>query len=129
MNEMDLEKSRAFHRATAVPRGPCRLMTDLEITKCFARLRANRYAHPATLTDAVGPGSLKAVIRSVEHNEQVDVVRGDLVFPSRLMEVRMLFRVGDCCFPAAGKYEAVLTVDGEWVAHRRLRVYQRQEGS
>ena len=77
------------------------------------------------LTDGLGPGKLKVVIRSMESSEQIDVVQGEVVFPNRLMEVRMLFRVDECRFPAAGSYEAVLTVDGEWIAHRSFRVVQK----
>jgi hypothetical protein len=39
----------------------------------------------------------------------------------------VLFRVNSCSFPAPGEYQITLFLDGEWLAHRRLQVIERQE--
>jgi hypothetical protein len=48
-------------------------------------------------------------------------------FPNRLTEVRVLFRVNRCAFPAPGVYQVALYVDGDWVAHRLLSVAAAEE--
>ena len=37
-------------------------------------------------------------------------------------EVHVFLRISDLVFPIPGQYQLILLVDGEWVAHRRLRV-------
>jgi hypothetical protein len=36
------------------------------------------------------------------------------------------FRVNRCTFPLSGVYQLTLFLDGEWLAHRRLEVIERQ---
>jgi hypothetical protein len=82
----------------------------------------------ATLTDGLGEGVIELTLTRLETDEEVYTIRRSLRFPDRFMEVRAFFRLAECTFPASGAYVFSLLIDGEWVAHRRLRVYSR-EGS
>ena len=85
-----------------------------------------RFALHAVLTDGEGEGIIDVVILRLETDEEVYSARGRLRFPHRLTEVRVLFRLGDCSFPSPGNYEAILLVDGEWVARRKFSVIERE---
>ncbi len=41
----------------------------------------------------------------------------------------ILFRLANCAFPAPGAYLFTVTVDGDWVAHRRLRIGEMEVSS
>src|SRR5579885_2861383 len=63
----------------------------------------------------------------LEMDEEVYSLRRPLHFPDRLVEVQVVFHIRDCLFPAPGPYEAILLVDGDWVARRKFSVGQREE--
>jgi hypothetical protein len=77
----------------------------------------------SVLTDGVGDGTIRLTITREETAAVIYDVRHSAHFPNRLSEMRALFRVNDCSFPAAGLYYATLSVDGEWVAQKRFQVY------
>jgi len=62
------------------------------------------------------------VITNLETEEEIDTYLVAAHFPNRFTEVRALFHLNEITFPSAGRYLFTLQVDGEWVAHRRLRV-------
>ena len=78
----------------------------------------------AVLTNAIGSGTLELELTRLDTGEEIWNHQGPIEFPDRLAEVRFVFRLRQCYFPAPGKYDFVLKVDGDWVAQRSFRVYQ-----
>jgi hypothetical protein len=60
----------------------------------------------------------------MDTGEEVYSREGLVHFPDRLRVIDYRIRLKNCPFPAPGWYLFTVTVDGEWVAHRRVRVYQ-----
>jgi len=77
----------------------------------------------ASLTDGEGDADVDLTVTHLESDEEVYFLQRSVRFPGRFTEVRTLFRIADCRFPAAGAYFFTLRVDREWVAHRRIQVY------
>jgi hypothetical protein len=86
-----------------------------------------RFALAAALTGGQGQGTLDLVITRLDTDEETYALQRRLVFPGRLAEVRVIFHIRDCSFPAPGQYDAVLLVDGEWIARRKFSVQEREE--
>jgi hypothetical protein len=80
----------------------------------------------ATLTGAQGEGEIALTVTELETDEEVASVTRRVTFPDRFAEGRVLFRLAECAFPAPGGYMFTLTVDGDWVAHRRLQIRQTE---
>ena len=78
------------------------------------------------LTDGSGSATIKLLVTHMDTNEEVYSHEGVQFFPNKVAEVRYHLRLRQFAFPAAGSYQFTLLVDGEWMAHRRLRVYQRE---
>lgn len=78
----------------------------------------------ASLIDGEGDGTVELTVTEVSSDEEIHTLRRPVHFPDRLTEVQVRFRLHECVFPAPGAYVFTLSVDNEWVAHRRLRVYQ-----
>jgi hypothetical protein len=81
----------------------------------------------AILTDAVGDVTINLSMTHLATNAEVPVHQARLRFPEKLAEVMYHMRLHHCMFPAPGLYQFTLLADGEWVAHRRLRVYPTGE--
>jgi hypothetical protein len=81
----------------------------------------------AVLTDAEGDGTVELKVRSLDTDEEVYSFQNSLHFPDKLTEVLFSLRIRQILFPVSGYYEFTLLVDGEWVAGKRLHVYQREE--
>jgi hypothetical protein len=103
------------------------------IVSTFTKLLADEFPSPpekfalaAVLTGGQGEATLDLVINRLDTDEETYSLRRQLVFPDRLAEVRVVFHIRDCSFPAPGQYDAVLLVDGDWVARRRFSVRQRE---
>lgn len=86
-----------------------------------------RFALAAVLTGGQGEGTVDLVITQLETDEETYAIRRQLRFPGRLAEVRVVFHVRDCSFPAPGAYDATLFVDGDPVARRKFSVDGREE--
>jgi Family of unknown function (DUF6941) len=80
----------------------------------------------ATLTDGYGNGRIEMLVTHMETNDQVYTHRAVLTFPDKVTEVIYHLRLRQCVFPAAGNYQFTLLLDGDWMAQRRLRVYERE---
>jgi hypothetical protein len=80
----------------------------------------------AVLTDGQGDRTVTLTVTRLETDEEIVSLDRRLRFPDRFTDVQVLFRLTQCQFPAAGAYQFTLLVDGEWVAQRRLRVYERR---
>lgn len=102
---------------------------NVSLISTFIRLRAREFpARPqpfcvfATLLDGEGDATVSLEIAHSETGEDVYALEQPVSFPNRLAEVRVLFRVNQCQFPAPGTYQLALFVDGDWVAQRLLSV-------
>ena len=78
------------------------------------------------LTDGLGDATIDLVMTRLETDQVVLVRRKILHFQNRLAEVRVLYRIGECVFPAPGEYQFTLLVDGQWVAQRNIHVAKRE---
>jgi hypothetical protein len=99
-------------------------------TKMFADefpSRPERFALAAVLTGGQGEGTVDLVITRLDTDEETYSLQRQLRFPGRLAEVRVVFRIRDCSFPAPGQYDATLFVDGDPVARRKFSVEERGE--
>ncbi len=88
-----------------------------------------RFAIYTVLTNAVGDATIELTVTRLDSDEEVYSLRRPLRFPDRLAEVRVLYRLREVMFPAAGWYQFTLYLDGEWLTQRRLQVVERQQGS
>jgi hypothetical protein len=86
---------------------------------------APRFHVCAALTDGEGSANIELVIVDLETNEDVYIRTRSVVFPGRLRELYVLFRIDNCIFPEEGHYEVTLFVDGELVAQRGLLINAR----
>ena len=62
------------------------------------------------------------VVTRLETDQEIFAHRTTIRFPNRLAEVRVLLRVRGCSFPAPGKYQFTILIDGDWIAQRTLAV-------
>jgi hypothetical protein len=83
----------------------------------------------AVLTDYQGDAAIKLLGLRLDTQEELYSRAASFHFPSKLSEARVHFRVNQCVFPAPGWYQFTLLVNGQWVAHRRVRVYLKGETS
>jgi len=85
-----------------------------------------RFVLYTVLTGGLGDGTMDLVIRHLETNREIYTNRFQVHFSDRVAEVRLLVRVKRCSFPFPEEYLLTLILDGEWLAHRRLRVVARE---
>jgi hypothetical protein len=75
----------------------------------------------------LGDGTMDLVIRNLDTNEEIFTAQMPIRFPDRVVEVRVLFRINRCSFPAPGEYLCTLLLDNEWVAQRSLQIIERDQ--
>jgi hypothetical protein len=109
---------------------------NVTLVSTFNKPAVSRFPTPpkrfdvfAALTDGVGDATIKLTVTSLATDEMIYEREAQAYFPNRLAEVHVLFRVGECSFPAPGFYQVSLLLDGEWVAQRRLQLIERQVSS
>jgi hypothetical protein len=102
---------------------------NVTLVNCFTRYNAEmfpserqRFAVFAALTDGFGDIELKLAIQRLATQEEIYHALRTLRFADRLQEVRFLFRVTSCSFPAAGPYDVILFADGSELARHRIQV-------
>jgi hypothetical protein len=102
----------------------------------FNHIRAPAFPHVstpfsvyATLTGSDGDATVQLTVTSLETEEQVYAFRGSVHFPDRFSEIRVTLHVKRMQFREPGVYLFTLLVDGEWIAHRRLKVYSEEADS
>jgi hypothetical protein len=102
----------------------------------FNRLNFDGFPSPqqpfyvlATLTEGHGRGRIDAIVSRLDTDEEIYTHRGQITFSNPLQEVTAAIRLQHCSFPEPGMYQVTLLIDGEWVAHRRLRIRLTQEQS
>jgi hypothetical protein len=100
---------------------------------CFARRIVARvpsepfpFSAFAILADGMGEMLLELKIERLDTLEVI--YRHSLThrFTDPLQEVRYLFRIRDCSFPAPGAYQATLLAGGELVAQRKLSIVLKE---
>ena len=91
--------------------------------RCCRAANRVRVSKGHLLTDGLGEGIIERVVTRLDTGEEIQNYRGRIAFPEMLQEVTYHLRLSSCRFPVEGLYQFTLLVDGEWIAHRRLRVY------
>jgi hypothetical protein len=106
---------------------------DITLVSTFRTIIVEKFPSPpqrftafAVPTDGLGDGTIDFVITNVETDEEVYARQITVRFPDRLAEIRLLLRITRCSFPAPGTYEVVLSVDGDWIAQRRVKVSAKE---
>ncbi len=100
------------------------------VTKLFADefpSPPERIALAAVLTGGQGEGTVDLVITGLDTDDETYSLQRQLRFLGRLEEVRVVFHIRNCLFPAPGYYDATLFVDGDPVARRKFSIEEREE--
>lgn len=102
---------------------------NVTLVSCFTKLRVDAFPSPpqrlavfAAFRDGHGTAKLELVIFSTESGEEIDAIHSTIQFPDRLTEVRAVFHLRRCVFPAPGRYLFTIRIDGEWMAQREIKV-------
>lgn len=102
---------------------------NVTLVNCFTALRVEqfpsgprRFSVFAALIDGSGEMAMEVVVNRLENDQEIYRRAVRLHFRDRLQEVRFLFRVTDCRFPAAGQYEVDLWADRQLLALHKFRV-------
>src|SRR5262245_49033881 len=70
----------------------------------------------AVLTDGMGSGTAEVLLTRMDTHASVYIYRESVYLPNRLAQVSFHARFNQFSFPAPGKYQFTLLVDGESVA-------------
>jgi hypothetical protein len=81
----------------------------------------------ALLTDTVGDVTMELKLGRLDTGAEVTIHRSRLTFPDKLVEVLYRPRLAKLVFPVPTTYQFTLLADGQWVAHRRLRIVDAEE--
>jgi hypothetical protein len=100
---------------------------------CFARRVVSRmlsepFAFSAFTVLVDGMCEIRLVLK-IERLDTLEVIYQHSLthrFADPLQEVRCLFRIRDCSFPAPGAYQVALLADGELVAQRKLSIILKE---
>lgn len=95
---------------------------------CFGRRRLPEFPGTATfyvvawLADGLGEMLVEVLVRNLNSTDEVFRMEQRMPFGDPLKDLRFTAQIRDCPFPAAGYYEVVLSVEGEFVAHRKFQI-------
>src|SRR5262249_28897426 len=78
----------------------------------------------AALTDARGDVTIVLSVVQMDTDQEIYSRRLPVDFPDPLRVINLRIEVGELVYPAPGTYLFALTVGGEEIAARRVRVYQ-----
>jgi hypothetical protein len=82
----------------------------------------------ATFIDGQGDARIELVVTRYDPDAESQEIRrltGRLAFPDRLQYIQCLIRLESLIFPSEGYYLFSLFLEGEWMAHKGLRIYTR----
>lgn len=92
------------------------------LVSCFTKLAVEAFPSPpqqssvfATLTDGLGNGTIEVVATRLETDEVIRSRRIAIQFPERLTVVRLMAQMSGFSFPAPGRYQFSILMDGEWL--------------
>jgi hypothetical protein len=98
---------------------------NVTLVNCFRRLHLRgfpsspqRFAIHAIFAVGLGSGTIRLLVVRLETLEEVYAHDLRATFSNPLQEVRVLFRPSSLSFPAAGRYEISLRMEGVSLAHR-----------
>lgn len=80
----------------------------------------------AALSGAKGDGIIELAAPRLATDEWVYSRRDRVSFPDRFAVVNVHFRVSRVVFPAAGLDSFMISIDGQLIAQRRLRVHDKE---
>lgn len=106
---------------------------NLTPVNCFSRRyydsfpTADAFVVFAILIDGTGEMSLEVVVERLDTMDEVYRREVPVHFDSPLNELRCILRIRDCSFPQPGQYQVSLLVGGEWLAHRKIVLFERGE--
>jgi hypothetical protein len=83
----------------------------------------------AALTAGWGDATFRLTVQRFTENaelEEVHAVDGMMHFLDPLHTVYWVMRLSRCLFPDEGEYIFTLWIDGNWMAHHRMRVYLKE---
>ena len=102
---------------------------NLTLVNSFTKLFAAVFPTPpqqfslcAAFTDGQGERTIDGVITRLETDKEIYTFQKTIHFPSRTTEVRVVYNISKCSFPAPGRYQISMAIDGEWVTSRTLHV-------
>lgn len=100
---------------------------------CFTKLGMDSFPTPpervclfAALTDGLGEGTIDLLITRLETGEVIASNRSRVRFVDRLSTLRLMFRL-KVLFPAPGKYQFAIWLDGQWLSHTVFHVFRKDQ--
>ena len=96
---------------------------------CFSSRKLKGFPGPtefylvAWLSDGLGEMTVEVVVQKLDNLIEIFRTESVLRFDDPLRDKYFLARIRDCHFPVAGEYVVSLTVGGELVAHRKIRLH------
>lgn len=102
---------------------------NVTLVNCFRRLYFPRFPSPpqrlaahTVLTNGHGTGKVRLSVMRLDTLEAVSTREVQVTFPDPLREVRLLFRHPSLSFPAVGRYEVSLLVDGDPLTRKVIEI-------
>lgn len=102
---------------------------NITLVNCFKRLYLREFPSPpqrfavyTILTDGHGTRKIRLAVARLETLEDIYTRDIPVTFSDPLREVRLLFRPSTLSFPAAGRYEISLLVDGDSLTRRVIQI-------
>jgi hypothetical protein len=77
----------------------------------------------AILTGSQGEGDLMLVVTHLPTDQEIYALLERIELVDRFEEVWVAIEPSPFAFPLPGEYLFTLSLDGDWVAHRRVHVY------
>jgi hypothetical protein len=96
------------------------------LVTCFTKLFVDsfptepEFSLHTVLTDGHGDATMDVVITELATDTEIHRRKSAVHFQSRTAKMRLIYKIKRCSFPAQGKYQVSLLIDGEWVANRDL---------
>jgi hypothetical protein len=107
---------------------------NITLVNCFRRLyfrefpsSPQRLTVHAVLTDGHGTGTIRLLVVHLDTWEDVYTRDVQVTFSDPLREIRLLFHPPSLSFPAAGRYEISLLVDGAPLTSRVIQIISVEE--
>jgi hypothetical protein len=109
---------------------------NVTLVNCFTERTAEKFpSEPipfvafANLTDGLGEGMLEIVVQRLDTLDVVCRKSMRVRFTSPGNTMRLTVRIRDCCFPIPGHYQVSVLADGEFVAQRKMAVWEKEDDS